>query len=130
MSGKLIALSVAALALLGAAGTVHTHLVKAEPGVDSTVAEAPKQIRLWFNEPPEVALSRATLTKADHSPVAVIKLAATDDSLSVAGPVPVALEPGKYMVMWKTGSRDGHVVSGMYNFTYTPANKPASASAP
>jgi len=99
----------------------HTHLTKAEPAIDGTVREAPTQVRLWFNERPEVALSGATLMKEDHAPVAVIKMAATDDTLSVAGPVPVALEPGRYMVMWKTGSKDGHVVRGTYYFSYDPA---------
>ncbi len=110
----------AILALAPFTTMVHTHLVKAEPGVDATVKDMPKQVRLWFNEKPEVALSGATLMKADHSPVAVVKLAATDDTLSVAGTVPVALEPGKYMIMWRTASEDGHAVRGMYFFTYDP----------
>jgi methionine-rich copper-binding protein CopC len=101
--------------------TVHTHLTKAEPAIDTTVTVAPKQIRLWFNEPPEVALSGATLVKVDNTPVGVIKMAATDDSLSVAGKVPLALEPGAYQVLWRTGSKDGHAVRGKYNFTYAPA---------
>ncbi len=111
----------AALALVPLPTLLHTHLVKAEPGIDATVKEAPKTVRLWFNEKPEVALSGATLMKADHSPVAVVKLGATDDTLSVAGTVPVSLEPGKYMIMWRTSSDDGHAVRGMYYFTYDTA---------
>jgi methionine-rich copper-binding protein CopC len=118
---RLVLGAVAALAFAPLLTAVHTHLVKAEPGVDSTITAAPKQVRLWFNEKPEVALSSATLMKADHSPVAVVKLGATDDTLSVAGAVPVTLEPGKYMVMWRTSSDDGHAVRGMYFFTYDPA---------
>jgi methionine-rich copper-binding protein CopC len=124
MSVKLLALVAAAAALLGTGARVHTHLVKADPGVNASVKESPKQVRLWFNERPEVALSGATLMKEDHSPVAVVKMAATDDTLSVAGPVPVTLEPGRYMVMWKTGSRDGHPVRGTYYFTYDPSANP------
>jgi methionine-rich copper-binding protein CopC len=103
---------------------LHTRLVRAEPGIDSTITAPPKQIRLWFSEPPELALSSASLMKADHSPVAVVKLAATDDSLSVAGPVPITLEPGKYMVMWRTGTKDGHAVKGMYYFTFDSTAQP------
>jgi len=110
--------------LLGTSAAVHTHLVKAEPGVDSTVKVAPTQIRLWFNEAPEAALSAATLLRSDNSPVATVKLAATDDSLSVSGPVPLALEPGSYQVSWRTGSRDGHAVRGRYKFVYDPAAAP------
>lgn len=114
----------AALVIALPASGLHTHLVKADPAVDGTITAAPTQVRLWFNEPPEVALSAASLMKEDHTPVAVVKMAATDDSLSVAGPVPVTLQPGKYMVMWRTGSRDGHAVRGMYYFTFDPNAKP------
>ena len=110
----------AALTIALPVAALHTHLVKAEPAVDSTITTSPKQVRLWFSEAPETALSGASLMKEDHTPVAVVKLAATDDTLSVAGPVPITLEPGKYMVMWRTGSRDGHAVRGMYFFTYDP----------
>lgn len=111
----------AALVLAPLTALVHTHLVKAEPGIDATIREAPKQLRLWFNEKPELALSGATLMTAEHAPVAVVKLAATDDTLSVAGTVPISLAPGKYMVMWRTASADGHAVRGMYFFTYDTA---------
>lgn len=113
--------TIAAGSLLGANAAVHTHLVKAEPGVDSTVTVAPRQVRLWFNEAPEAALSGATIVKADNSPVATVKLAATDDPLSVAGPIPVPIEPGTYNVLWRTGSKDGHAVRGKYTFKYDPA---------
>jgi copper resistance protein C len=116
MLGALAALAVALPAL-----PMHAHLTHAEPGVDSTISTAPTRIRLWFNEPPEAPLSAATLLKADNSPVAVIKLGATDDSLSVAGPIPVTLAPGNYTVLWRTGSRDGHAVRGRYGFSYVPA---------
>lgn len=124
MLRTLLLSTIAAGSLLGADVAVHTHLVKAEPGVDSTIAVAPKQIRLWFNEQPEAALSAATLLKADNSPVATVKMAATDDSLSVAGPIPVALEAGSYQVLWRTGSKDGHAVRGKYAFKYDPAAAP------
>ena len=109
------------LAAFGSAGAaLHTHLVKADPAVDGTVAETPSVVRLWFNERPEVALSSAVLLK-DAAPIARIVMAKTDDSLSISGPVPVKLEPGEYTVQWKTGSADGHPVRGSYKFSFTPA---------
>ena len=123
----LFAASVLTLSTGTATFAFHTHLTKAEPAVDGIIKGSPKQVRLWFSERPEVALSGATLMTETHAPVAVVKLSATDDSMSVAGTVPVALKPGKYMVMWKTGSSDGHVVRGMYYFTYDPAAAPAPA---
>jgi methionine-rich copper-binding protein CopC len=112
---------VGATAGLLATGAMHTHLTKAEPGVDSTVTAAPKELRLWFNEAPEVALSGATIVTADNKPVGTVKLAGTDDSLSVAGPITMNLVPGKYNVIWRTGSKDGHAVRGKYSFTYGSA---------
>lgn len=124
MYGRRLALFALAGTLLTGAAAMHTHLEKAEPAVDGTVTAAPAQLRLWFNERPEVALSGATLLKADNSPVAVVKLGATDDTLSVAGAIPVTLLPGTYVVSWKTGARDGHIVRGRYTFTFDPAATP------
>ncbi|HWA15236.1 MAG TPA: copper resistance CopC family protein [Gemmatimonadales bacterium] len=116
---------VGATAGLLTTGAMHTHLTKAEPGIDSTVTVQPKELRLWFNEAPEVALSSATILTADNKPVGTVKMAATDDSLSVSGPITVKLEPGKYNVLWRTASADGHAVRGKYSFTYGTAADPA-----
>ncbi len=123
LRSTLILLAASAL-LTGSRAVVHTHLVRAEPAVDTTVTAAPTTVRLWFSTRPEPAVSGATLLAANNSPVAVVRLAATDDTLSVAGSIPVALSPGKYTVAWKTAALDGHVVRGKYTFTYAPA--PAS----
>jgi len=114
---------VLALALVAPVGALlHTHLEKAEPGIEATIKESPREIRLWFNERPEVKLSSATVLKADNAPVAVVKMAGTDDTLSVAGALTVTLEPGTYQVLWRTGSADGHAVRGKYTFTLDPAS--------
>lgn len=118
MLSKILMLGTAGLLLTG---SMHTHLTKAEPAVDGTVTAAPKQLQLWFNEAPEVALSSATIVTADSKPVGTVKLAATDDSLSVAGPINATLQPGSYTVVWRTGSKDGHAVRGKYSFTYGAA---------
>lgn len=110
--------------LLSGAVFLHTRLVKAEPGIDATVTQAPAEVRLWFSDRTEAALTSASIMKEDHSPVATVRMKETDDTLSVAGPVPVTLEPGRYMVMWKTASKDGHVVRGTYYFTFDPAAAP------
>ena len=107
--------------LFAGTAVMHTSLVKAEPGFDATVNQSPAEVRFWFSEKPEAALTSAALMKEDHSPVATVRMKETDDSLVVAGPVPVKLEPGRYMVMWKTASKDGHVVRGTYYFTFDPA---------
>ena len=53
---SLFAVSVAA----PLSGARHNRLVKAMPGVDATVAKSPTEIRLWFAEPPELAVTQGT----------------------------------------------------------------------
>ena len=110
-----------ALVPLVAAGPVyaarHNRLVKAEPGVESTVAKSPGQIRLWFKEPPELAVSTIKLTDGAAKPVPTGEVKATDDKLSVAAAVPAPLPAGKYVVTWKTAGTDGHVIRGSFGFT-------------
>ena len=106
---------------LPAAAFFHTKLTKAEPGVSATVTTAPTQIRLWFSEQPELALTSVTLEKAaDSSVVAKLVLAATDDEKSVAGKIPAPLAAGTYLVVWKTAAEDGHPAKGSYSFTFKP----------
>lgn len=100
---------------------LHTHLTDSYPKKDSTVTTAPDQIRLWFNEPVSVSLSRITVLAPDSSRVKLGKVRDTDDTLSVAAPVEAPLAPGRYVVQWRTGSRDGHLVKGEYAFILAPA---------
>lgn len=107
-----------ALPLLGLSQPArHNRLVRAEPGVDSTVAKSPAQVRLWFKEPPEVAVSSIKLTDAAAKAFATGEVKATDDKLSIAVAVTAPLPAGKYTVTWKTAGTDGHVIRGSFGFT-------------
>lgn len=98
-------------------GARHNRLVKAEPGVDSTVAKSPAEIRLWFREPPELAVSSIKVTDIAGKPFATGDVKATDDKLSVTALVTAPLPAGKYTVTWKTAGADGHVIRGTFGFT-------------
>jgi methionine-rich copper-binding protein CopC len=112
------ALLVAAIPLLAARPAArHNRLVKAEPGVDSTVAKSPAEIRLWFKEAPELAVSAIKLADVAAKPFATGGVKATEDKLSIAVPVTTVLPPGKYSVTWKTAGTDGHVIRGTFEFT-------------
>ncbi len=95
----------------------HNRLVKAEPGVDSTVAKSPSQIRLWFKEPPELAVTSIKLADAAARPIATGEVKATDEKTSVAVAVTAPLPAGRYTVTWKTAGTDGHVIRGSFGFT-------------
>ncbi len=116
---KSMLLAAVAVATAAAPGSTlqHNRLVKAAPGVDSTVTTSPARIRLWFKEPPEVSVSSIKLADAEDKPVVTGAVAATDDRLSIAASVAAPLAPGRYTVTWKTAGTDGHVIRGSFGFT-------------
>ncbi len=108
-----------ALLTLGAA-RFHNHLVKSAPGDGERLAAAPAEIRLWFSERPEIAFTSATLLRADSTRVASLKATATPDTLAVALALPAELPAGRYLVAWRTASRDGHAIRGRFSFSIGP----------
>ncbi len=123
---------VLSLVLLGAgAAFFHTHLTGSVPATNAVVRSAPAEIRLTFSGRPELPLTSVKLFRADSSAVALPHVAKGPDTLTVAAKVPAGLTPGLYVVVWRTASRDGHVVRGSYRFTYsTTAPAPALPAAP
>lgn len=110
--------------LLPAVRPMHIHLTNSMPGRDSVVQTAPEVVRLWFNEPVSVALTRIVLLAPDSSKVDLEKVAETDDPASVASEVDDELGPGTYTVQWRTASKDGHLVRGDYTFNLAPDSSP------
>ena len=96
----------------------HNHLTKSVPAADASVKESPKQVRLWFNERPEVSFSSITVLGPDSTKLDVIgKAQATDDTLSVAADLTKPLAKGHYTIVWRTAGKDGHAVRGRYGFS-------------
>ena len=95
----------------------HNRLLKSDPGGDATVARSPAEIRLWFKEPPELAVSSIKLADGAGRPVATGPVLGTDDKTSIVAAVTGPLTPGKYTVTWKTAGSDGHVIRGSFGFT-------------
>jgi methionine-rich copper-binding protein CopC len=114
----LVALTLAASAFTGV--WFHARLVRAEPGINGVVKEAPKAVQFWFNQRVTPRLTSATVLTMDSTRVAAVTFAATADSLSVAGPLAATVTPGRYRVQWRTMSADGHPIRGEYFFTFTP----------
>ena len=116
-SAALLGLVLLSAGSLNAVGMRHNRLVRAEPGVDSTVTASPAQVRLWFKEPPEIAVSSVKLADEAGKAFAMGEVKATDDKLSIAAPVTAPLPAGRYTVTWKTAGIDGHVIRGSFGFT-------------
>lgn len=110
--------------LVGAAGLVvavpgasgHVRLISASPFPAEVERVAPRELRLRFDEPPLVELSKVSVVAADGRELVIgqPRFDARDDSQVV-----VSLRSGRrgaYTVHWQMVGDDGHVVRGAYSF--------------
>ncbi|HEU5217142.1 MAG TPA: copper resistance CopC family protein [Gemmatimonadales bacterium] len=109
-----------AVMLLGTAAMFHNHLVKSSPAAGESLPASPAEVRLWFNEPPEIPFTSVTLLTADSTKIVTIKAVKTDDSMAVAAPLAAPLKPGAYLITWRTAGSDGHAIRGTYGFSIAP----------
>ena len=109
-------LTACTLVLLIQGSWAHAFIDHAEPAVGSQIHVAPTQVKIWFTEKLEPALSKIQVF--DISGQEIDKRDAKIDQsngalLTVSLP---ALKPGKYKVLWRAVSVDTHVTTG--NFTF------------
>ena len=94
----------------------NAFLDHAEPAVGSSVNVPPTEIKIWFTEELQAALSQIQLF--DHRGKPVTQEHATidpADPLLLSLPVP-AMRPGKYRVTWRVMSVDRHMTVGTFFF--------------
>lgn len=96
----------------------HTRLVRSEPAKDSVIRVAPTELRLWFSETLDLAVTRVRLVDGQRAPVHTAALTRAD---AADAPIVAALEAplpnGNYSVEWSTSSKDGHPVRGTFRFS-------------
>ncbi len=95
----------------------HAIMVKSQPVVDSTVAESPKQVDVWFND--KVGSEYKALAVIDSAGKRVDNKDAaqeTFDQSHLYVTVP-QLPPGTYNVRYRVVSLDTHIVTGKFKFT-------------
>ena len=119
-------LALAAGLLIGPAGpaSAHNELVSTEPTADAVLDAPPSSLVLEFSEAvleisPTVVLTGPTGDVGLDAPV-------VDETL-VSVPIPAALAPGGYSVIWRVVSADGHPVQGAFTFTVTAPAATAGA---
>ncbi|RZS89904.1 hypothetical protein EV189_1683 [Motilibacter rhizosphaerae] len=115
------------LLLAAPAASAHAVLLKAVPADGTTVATAPGQLQLTFDEAVSRIGAYATLT----GPSGVVTTgtpSTVDETMSV--PVQGAMPAGPYAVAWRVVSADGHPVSGTVHFTTTSGAAAQAAAAP
>lgn len=99
----------------------HLHLRHSSPAAKSVLDTVPRELRLVFTEPPQLAVSSIRLFAADGSALALGTLAIDPDSANaLVAPISAGqLAAGSYTVVWRTASADGHPMEGRFDFTIT-----------
>src|SRR5262245_11376069 len=118
---RLIAVAISAgFALLPVAAFAHAHLDHASPAVGSTMAQAPKEVSLWFTEALEAKFSTIERRDAQGRPVqAGPATLARDNTAQLRVPLK-PLSPGTYKVIWRVLSVDTHRTQGDFTFRVGP----------
>jgi copper resistance protein C len=109
-------LTACTLLLLIQGSRAHAFIDHAEPAVGSQIHSAPAQVKIWFTEKLEPALSKIQVFDASGREVDKhdVKIDQSNPALlTVSLP---ELKPGKYKVGWRAVSVDTHVTTG--NFTF------------
>jgi methionine-rich copper-binding protein CopC len=125
---SILTASVAAVALLAAAGAAeaHAHLVSSTPAADSTVGHI-KHIELHFTEALAPKFSTVDLTmtsmmmggKMTPDNMKIGKLttsAAPNDPATLLVDLKAPLAPGGYTLNWHAVAANGHRTEGAVNF--------------
>ena len=111
--------SVVMLMLFAGATTAHAHaiVVRTEPVDGATLANAPDQVRLWFNEPILLDFATFELVDTDGKRISVHPTRSDAGSLFLVVIRLPALAPNAYRLSWKAvSSGDLHVSSGSIVF--------------
>lgn len=124
----LLILATAALLMVpAAAAQAHDVLEATEPANGSAVRTVPAKIGLTFDHTPiaigsVVRVQDSTGTDQADGPVAIV-----DNHVSQA--VKTDAPDGKYTVIWRVVSSDGHPIEGTFTFTVDAAS-PTAAGTP
>jgi len=125
----LAAALLALLALLFTGGTAAAHdvVTGSDPADGATVATAPTQVSVTFDEEPQPGLATLTVVGPDGAHHEQGQVSTQGDVVSVpVGPLPTA---GDYEIGYRIVSSDGHPVTGSISFSLTTPS-PATAAAP
>jgi methionine-rich copper-binding protein CopC len=109
-------LTACALSLLVHESGAHAFVDHSEPAVGSQIHTRPVQVKIWFTEKLEPALSKIQVfdisgqeidkrdVKIDQSNAALLTVSLPE------------LKPGKYKVAWRAVSVDTHLTTGDFTF--------------
>jgi copper transport protein len=104
-------------AALPARSLAHAYIVAATPAANEQLMEAPKTIRIEFNENIQSAFYALTLVNQRGNEIRLhdVRIDGTNPHV-LEGNVPNRLTNGTYVIKWKVVSSDGHPVEGTIPF--------------
>jgi copper transport protein len=116
----LLCLTLSPAAVYGGRALLHATLLRSVPKANSVLKAPPESVRLVFSEAVVPDLSQITLVRRDAQQVAIdsVRLPVANDPHDVhtlVGRVG-ALAAGRYTVVWRVLSADGHPISGNFAF--------------
>ncbi|MGO4604298.1 copper resistance CopC family protein [Terrabacter sp. 2YAF2] len=123
LTSALLVLLGSAVTLVVAAGPAAAHdvLVSTAPANGSTVAQTPSKIVLTFTDP-ALSIGTQMVVTGPAGSVAIPKPRLVDNT--VVQDLPGSSPAGRYTVLWRVTSADGHPVSGQISFTSRAASAP------
>lgn len=97
----------------------HAILLRSDPAKDAVLPVAPDQVRMWFSEALNPAISTAVVVNGANARVDVGDAhASIDDPTEMDVSLKPNLPPAVYVVVYRTDSTvDGHVLTGSFLFT-------------
>lgn len=110
----LVGLTVLLAMLVATAVYAHLEVDKTMPADGATVAKL-DMLRVWFNQEPDVALSKLELEGPNGS-IDVENVHSMGEK-DLMGQVMGKVGSGKYTAKWQTAGHDGHVQKGEWTFT-------------
>ncbi len=114
---RLAALVLAGLWLAPATAFAHAFLVRAVPGVGSTVKSAPSQLTLYYTEGVVPHFCRVSVTGPGGAAVAAGRPHTASGHPTVLLVRLPHLAPGLYTVTWHAVATDTHRTQGRFRFT-------------
>lgn len=113
----ILATAMATAALASPFASAHASLKSSIPAAGATVATAPKEISLTFNEKVEEAFSTVTLADGQGKPVASGKAKVDAGNPAILRMQAPPMSAGAYTVTWAVAGHDGHRRKGAFKFT-------------
>jgi methionine-rich copper-binding protein CopC len=111
--------AIAAIAIASAlppSANAHAKLEASSPKAGAITTPAPKEVRLQFNEPLELAFSKIQLVDAKGVAIGPLKQVRDKSSPKAMAAALPPLPAGEYHVHWTTLTHDGHKVKGESSF--------------